>query len=175
MKQEDSEVIILLLNAGANVNHSAACFSGGTALEAAVMNTDIELVKYLLSIEADADDPTALLMAVVHQKVELVQILLAARGKVDVFGKKWYGCAALQAAVKKGQFELVKILLTAGIDVNTPPLLNYRMEHRFSMIIHGITALCTAIKHQNLSLVRILLQAGADPNIIMEAGDTHLV
>lgn len=98
VERRDVATIQLLIDAGADVNASAATLFGRTALEAAVRNNDIDTDHYLLDIGADPDDGS--LIAAVSGSAQLMQMLLTARlGRYRRFSKG-YGCGALQRAIK---------------------------------------------------------------------------
>lgn len=137
INENDLRLIDHLLDVGVDVNHASARFSEGTALEAAVKNENINLVHNLLSVGSDANDPTALLMAVIRQNVEIVNLLLAAHAEDNISTEKLPGLAALRAAVEDERFELIQILLTAGIDANTTLLHKNLYEDRFRKLLLG--------------------------------------
>ena len=163
IKSGDMTQIQTLLDQGVNINSPLAKLDGRTALSAAAGEDNLDLVRYLLSIGADSNDSAAILLAVEKRaSIEIVRTLLTAR--LDVYkcvGKK-YGGAALQRAIRNKDIERVKVLLDAGVDVNS----------YVSKGNHGETAFGTAVtevKDDDLDLVRLLLAAGADPSSIAVA------
>jgi len=166
----------LLIDAGADVNASAARLFGSTALEAAIQNNDIDMVHYLLGIGADPDEVS--LIATVSGSVELMQILLAARLRRYQRYCKGYGCGALQCAIKWKKAAMVETLLANGVDTNTFSFIGFGDEApsylgKYWTINENESALGTAIqtdKSNDLWIVRMLLRYGADPNsVVMES------
>ena len=165
VENRDGVSIQLLIDAGADVNASAATFSGRTALEAAVRNNDIDMVHYLLGIGADSDE--ASLIAAVSTSMELMQVLLAARLRRYQRYSKGYGCGALQYAIMLKKAAMVEFLLASGIDTNA--ILCHKLDNTAasfdrngSTIFYGESALGTAIKidkANDLSIVRMLCEA----------------
>jgi ankyrin repeat protein len=186
--RRDVVTIQLLIDAGADVNASAATLFGHTALEAAVRNNDIDMAYYLLSIGADPDDGS--LIAAVSGSAQLMQILLTARLSRYQRCSKGYGCGALQRAIRLKNAAMVEILLANGVDANaivhpklgdeaTPfrgnpfrgnPFRGNASRGNASTICYGESALGTAIKtdkSNELWIVQMLLRNGADPNSIV--------
>lgn len=173
VERRDAVTIQLLIDAGADVNASAATLSGRTALEAAVWNKDIDMVHYLLGIGADPDDWS--LIAAVSGGVQLMQVLLTARLGRYQRCSKGYGCRALQHAIQLKNAAMVEILLANGVDANA--IVHRKLGDRAtssrgnaSTTCCGESALGTAIKtdkSNGLWIVRMLLRGGADPNSIV--------
>lgn len=68
---------------------------------------------------------------------------------------------ALHSAVAKENYELCKLLIEFGVNVNARQMQN-------------VTALHSASHRGNLRIVKILIESGADINIKMENGDTAI-
>lgn len=113
VEKRDAVSIQISIDAGADVNASAAILFGCTALEAAVWNNDIVMVDYLLAIGADPDERS--LVAAVSRSVELMPILLAARLRHYQRYPKGYGCGALQVAIGEKNVAMVETLLANGV------------------------------------------------------------
>jgi ankyrin repeat protein len=173
VERRDVVAIQLLIDAGADVNASAATLFGRTALEAAVRNNDIDMAHYLLSIGADPDDGS--LIAAVSGSAQLMQILLTARLSRYQRCSKGYGCGALQRAIQLKNAAMVEILLANGVDANA--IVHQKLGDELtpsrgnaSTICYGESALGTAIKtdkSNELWIVQMLLRNGADPNSIV--------
>lgn len=175
MKSGDMTQIKNLLDKGVDINSPSAKLDGRTALSAAAGEDNLDLVRYLLSIGADSNDSVAILLAAEKRaSIEIIRTLLTARLNVyKCIGKK-YGGAALQRAIRNKDIERVRVLLDAGVDVNSYiPKGNHGSQEGFeNRIRSGETAFGTAVtevKDDDLDLVRLLLAAGADPSSIVVA------
>jgi ankyrin repeat protein len=173
VERRDVVTIQLLIDAGADVNASAATLFGHTALEAAVRNNDIDMAYYLLTIGADPDNGS--LIAAVSGSAQLMQLLLTARLSRYQRCSKGYGCGALQRAIQLKNAAMVEVLLANGVDVNA--IVRQKLGDRPTpsrgnalAICYGESALGTAIKtdkSNELWIVQMLLRNGADPNSIV--------
>ena len=124
------------------------------ALEDAVTNCDIALVKLLLDAGADPNvhnpyGTTVLEDAVTNCDIALVKLLLDAGADPNVHNP--YGTTVLEKAVSDCNTELVRVLLEAGADPNLPDN------------PYGATVLEKAVANCDTALVKLLLDAGADP------------
>ena len=141
----NTEVVSLLLEAGADVNAKAG--NGITALMlAAEDNKYPETVSFLLKAGADARvktafGKTALMCAAVNQNPKAVSLLLAAGS--DVNAQRDDGKTALMLAAIGNSPETVSLLLEAGADIAIKDS-------------GGMTALDYANAHGNLGIVRLL-------------------
>lgn len=94
-----------------------------TALQEAVMEDDLDLVRLLISFGADVDAAAdsdygekALDTAARGGHIELVQLLLDAGADVNS-GSSRLGMMALEGAVYGGEIEIVQLLLDSGADI----------------------------------------------------------
>lgn len=173
VEEGDAVTIRLLIDAGANVNSSAATVYGPTALEAALWNNDIAMVDYLLSIGADPDEGS--LIAAVSRGVEPMQTLLSAHLSRYQRYPKGYGCGALQIAIVLKIAAMVELLLENRVDTNAIVRVNFggRLDSsrgNATKICYAESALGTAIRtdqSNDLWIVRMLLRGGADPKSIV--------
>ncbi|KAH6614053.1 ankyrin repeat-containing domain protein [Boeremia exigua] len=166
-----------LLDAGADIDAHAEVFNWAdqseghlNPLQAAVANSNHELAHVLLDAGADArivacfpyytgksgsDACYGSLLAVAIRNnlshTGIVSRLIRRGAPVNVPASGNFGRTSLQAAVERGDVELVKELLQCGAEVNAAP------SERA-----GATALQLAAIHGYAAIVSILLDAGAD-------------
>ena len=91
VREKDKVLVRILLDAGAIIKPSA--------LWAATMLRDVEMVQYLLQYGADADNSMALREAILLKDYELVRVLLGAFSRQYPSGKRTYGTAAFIRAL----------------------------------------------------------------------------
>ena len=129
-------------------------------LTAAIENEDIDMMQYLLALEADPSRYSVIYEALEKGGEVLAMIKNAIRIKVPK-SQKGLGAGALRFAIGKADFELIDILLEAKFDVNA--------------ISNGKTsALGMAIEKYggcNLHLIKKLISAGGDPNSVVLLSD----
>ena len=159
---DSRKVVKLLLDAGADVIKPS---NGGTAIQIAASERNIEVVNILLNAGADINVPVgtlpALQRAIESENLEVVRILLNAGEDVNALISPPTslpgGQSVLQSAIihipGPLKIELIQILLTAVANVNVPE------ESRC-----GATIIQSAIAEGNIELVQILLRARADVN-----------
>ena len=176
-KTGDLEVVKELLDNGADVNADAGPIIGRTALQAAAEEGDIELVKFLIGTGADINaDPglemgvTCLQAAVGQGHVDLALFLLDSGAFVNgPPAARSGGVTALQAALKlftrdsdckeadkamgHSRLALLKTLLNAGADLNSP-----------CSPKKSPSTLTIAVMSGRLDVVRFLLEKGLDQN-----------
>lgn len=150
-RSENLEIIILLVEAGANIN--AQDSDGNTALHHAAQGEMHDIARYLLTkcnaladIEND-DEETPFDLAIHSDDTEMVRLFLDNR-TLNVNRKDYTGATALHHAVEAENTELVQILLSAGAKVNTKDSL-------------GDTPLSIARENENEDIIRLLRAAGA--------------
>ncbi|KAF2684590.1 ankyrin [Lentithecium fluviatile CBS 122367] len=146
------------------VNAPAWEYQGHTAIQAACISGDIEMVTWLLSQGAEVNAPPAACDGVtpleavmksdagIAEKAELIRILLH-NGLEITKSDTQKSEGILHAIIKDGQTELLDILFKAKIDVNQRP-----------GIKEGRTPLQLAAELGRLDIVRALLNYGADIN-----------
>lgn len=120
------EVVLLLLDLGANINAPASPSSGVTALQAACFQGHINLVRLLIARGANVNSPpgksngfTALQGACLAGEEDIVKMLLESGADVDAPGSQYHGGTALHAAVSRSNMRLVNILLAANANPNS--------------------------------------------------------
>lgn len=157
--KEKEELILRVLDKGADVNEAGNGYRSYTPIQAAAATGNLSLVKELLKRDADINAPassdcgrTALQAACCEDEVnmELVEFLLYAGAEVNAKTGVGRGVTALQAAAIQGHLKLANILLARGADVNAHPAIK-----------QGRTALEGAAEHGRLDMVQVLLNNGA--------------
>ncbi|KAL8665977.1 MAG: hypothetical protein Q9168_007587 [Polycauliona sp. 1 TL-2023] len=159
-----SDTVELLIAHGADVNLDGepcededddGCI---TALQCAAKSGDESVLRLLvangahLSIERDDSDfKSALHTAAFYGQIQKVKTLLELGSDVHLCGGTIGTC--LQGAARRGETEIMAMLLDAGAEVN---------EHHVGK--YG-SALIAAIVHLKYDAVRLLLERGADPSL----------
>jgi uncharacterized protein len=191
--------IELLLNAGANPNIPIA--TGETPLMTCARTGNADAVAMLLVHRADVNgkeptqNQTALMWAAAEQHPKILQTLIGA--KADLRAQTKRGFTALHFAARVGDLESTRILLDAGVDVNSraQPDAGSGQESRGAagtgrggavagsaaggsgfggdLTFPGSTPLFVATVRGHVPLALFLLDRGADPNV-MDAGFTPL-
>lgn len=143
---DNADVAKLLIEKGADLNAKTSIGQAGTALMGAAHNGNLDLARILLAHNAD-----------------LNAISADSDGNVKngpvAFGK-W---TALHFAVARGNEEVAKLLLDAGVQVNPRD-------------VRGMTPLMFAVStdRPNVNVVKMLLAKGADPSIRSEIGESAI-
>jgi ankyrin len=140
---------------------SAAAAS--SAVADAAMKRDAAAVRALLQKKAGVNVPqvdgtTALHWAVRADDLELADILIRAGAKVAVANRE--GVTPMQLAAMNGSAAMLRRLLSAGADPNTP------------LTQYGDTALMMASRTGNPDAIRVLLESGANVNAKEKWGGT---
>ena len=161
---QDREVVLALLDEGADVNQTRA--DGTTALLWAAHWDDGELAERLLAAGADvnaADDRgvTSLERAAENASPAMVETLLAAGADATV--ARASGLTPLMTGARTGNADLVRALIAAGADVNA------------AVTATRGTALMWAVSESHDEIIRLLLDAGADPTVSTYKGFTPLM
>lgn len=119
------EVVLLLLDLGANINSPASPSSGVTALQAACFQGHTKLAELLIARGADVNAApgksngyTALQGACLGGEEVIVRLLLDSGADINAPGSPYHGGTALHAAVSRGNMKLVNILLSANANPN---------------------------------------------------------
>ena len=177
-----SQVVTFLLAHGAQVN--AKDQDKRTPLHVA---GNKEIAKALLASGADlharnSRDLTPFENAVCDRNRELIDVYVAAGEKLDFMSlvelertqdvaamlrkQPWLAKAPrrpLHAAVQRGNYELVKLLLDSGADPN----LNTEYDSGFGWLY---TPLSVAVNDNRYEIAELLCQRGADANVVAYAG-----
>src|SRR5207253_2607153 len=108
---------------------------------------------------------TRLIEAAVHGDTEAVKRFIAAGDNVNAVSTDGNNTTALlyavQHAPRDGNYELVKLLIAAGADVN--------VRHNW-----GYTPLMVAVRHHSPKTVTLLLSHGADVTLKSQKGEDAL-
>ncbi|MDX2321739.1 MAG: ankyrin repeat domain-containing protein [Moritella sp.] len=200
-KHDLSEIALLLVNAGADIN--AKKNDGYTPLNLAVLSNKSATFKVLLQLKANPDLAndegwTPLMRAVNSNSTAMVKTLLASGANPNL--KEKDGWTALHLTVndakntKHDLSDLAKILVNAGADINAtnnngstalrlavsnnkPATFEALLELKANPDIandDGWTPLMTAVNSNNIAMVKTLLAAGANPNLKSKNGWTAL-
>ncbi|XP_044272513.1 putative ankyrin repeat protein RBE_0220 [Tribolium madens] len=124
------------------------CMSGAnnkTPLMIAVEKNDLEAIKLLFEFGADFTMPTALLEAINLGNVQIIDFFI--KNNVVINRQYQDGTTPLIRALEKGNFDVVKILVENGADVN------FANGH--------FTPLFEALKLDNCEVAKYLISKGA--------------
>jgi uncharacterized protein len=155
---------------------------GYTALLLAAREDDAESAKLLLKAGARVNDvaasgASALLVAVHSDSPNVATLLLEAGADPNADGA---GYTPLQAAVLRGNLEVVKALLARGAQPNAritkpTPARRYGNEYVFGDHLVGTTPFYLAAKFGELDIMRTLAAAGADTRAQGADGSTAIM
>lgn len=169
-----SEIVEMLLKAGADPNAKTKYY-GRTPLILAALNGHLDVVKILMNSGADVnyigpDGVNALIFAVDGDNIQIAGELLDAGADVNrrVFNDT---TTPLLRAVRKGNTEMVKLLIRARADVNARDTTNVSPTPG---ITTEMTPLMIASSKGQIEIVKALLEAGADVNAKNREGGTAL-
>jgi acetyl esterase/lipase len=107
------------------------------------------------------DGFTPLSLAAFFNQTEISKLLLENGADPNLHATNPSKVNALHSAVAKENYELCKLLIEYGVNVNAPQMQN-------------VTALHSATHRGNLKLVRLLVESGAEINLKMDNGDTAI-
>jgi ankyrin repeat protein len=155
---------------------------GYTALLLAAREDDAESAKLLLKAGARVNDvaasgASALLVAVHSDSPNVATLLLEAGADPNADGA---GYTPLQAAVLRGNVDVVKALLARGAQPNAritkpTPARRYGNEYVFGDHLVGTTPFYLAAKFGELDIMRALAAAGADTRAQGADGSTAIM
>ena len=148
---DDSELVGLLIRAGANVK--AANRYGVTPLWLACLNGNAVTIEMLLKAGADAntvlpEGETVLMTAARTGKVDAVNLLVRYGAEVNA-KEGWRGQTALMWAAAEGHPAVIQALVEGGAEIH-------------ARSNGGFTALLFAAREGQIGAVQALLQAGAN-------------
>jgi ankyrin len=184
-------LVDLLLKAGANPNTRIA--TGETPIMTCARSGSADAVRMLIAHGADVDakepvqNQTAVMWAAAEHHPAVVRALIDAKANLHAHTKK--GFTALHFAAREGDIETARLLMAAGVDINTrsePDALDSSGGRearpaagvgaaggRNNQAIAGSTPLLVATMRGHVPLALFLLEHGADPNV-GDAGLTPL-
>lgn len=131
--QGNEDLVYLFLKQGANVNSRARGDRGMTALQA--------ICWWDPATEQEH-----------RRKMTICELLLSSGADINAAPARGYGNTALQAAVTRGDLELVTILVRDGAHVNAPPAIGGNYDD---------CALDAAARYGRLDIAKLLLDANA--------------
>ncbi len=139
--QQDLKLVQLLLDAGANPNTEERTLRGGSPLEIAAKNDDIEIVTALLNAKIPADPDfcntatglTALTIAAERNK-DIVELLLEKKANPNPVPGKMYGETPLNRSASYGQAMIFDLLREAGAKVDESVLRHAIYSDRLFML-----------------------------------------
>lgn len=108
------------------------------------------------------DGFTPLSLAAFFDQTEIAKLLLQNGADANLHATNPSKVNALHSAVAKENFELCKLLIEYGVNVNARQIQN-------------VTALHSAAHRANLKLVQLLVENGAEINLKMDNGDTAII
>jgi ankyrin repeat protein len=161
----NKDVVLLLIQAGANVNARDA--EQQTPLHIAAMSGNVEMVPILLEHGADTTllsdgGYSALRVACCKNSIEIAKLLISY--KVNDLE-----LALVQSAIAN-QFDAVKFLLENNVNANfefgiiTAPASCKNKRDRKNQTVTKVTALSAAVTNGNIEMVKILLKHNAVKN-----------
>ncbi|KAH9881166.1 hypothetical protein J1614_001661 [Plenodomus biglobosus] len=152
VKQGDSEIAMMLLQAGADINNPQAKSQGCSALTLAIRGNNQQIFDLVVAQGADMLDSTALLEAIRRKNLPLAR-MLTFHSRDGYKHRGAFGYKALCTAVYQRSTDMVKLLLSVGINPN-------KRSHTET----ALGAAITQIEGPATEIVGLLLRAGADPN-----------
>ena len=188
------EIIKYLIENGADVNEMNN--NGNSLLTSAILGGNLEMVKYVLELGADVNGQTygdnyPLFLAAREGHLEIVEYLIELGANLNIHVPFRYSAIA----VAIDNFEMVKVLVDNGADVNAltftmEPLIilaikdgNFKpvkylidngAEVNAKTVFDGETPLMVACQQEALETVKYLLKNGADINSSSSDGKTPL-
>jgi ankyrin repeat protein len=153
------KIINLLMQSGADINHSSITI--GTPLHLAIKRNNLDILEYLFNYEIGQDHiNTGLSYAVNQSNLKIIELLLAKGANINQ--STFNLDSPLYLATQSGNLDIVSFLLKNGAKVNQRSFLR------------GDTALHAATFKNDISIAELLIHYGADVNSISYFGSTPL-
>ncbi|KAI0443018.1 hypothetical protein F4803DRAFT_341135 [Xylaria telfairii] len=137
-KNGNVELVGVLFHAGANLNYSPD--NGYTALQVAVSEGHIDVVKFLIDNKAVIDPPrllktkaTALQLAAGKGHLSIVRMLIEAGADRNAPPALRHGRTALETAAENGRLDTVQFLLERGVELEGEMRIYYVRSVGFAM------------------------------------------
>ncbi|KAK7445073.1 hypothetical protein VKT23_014935 [Stygiomarasmius scandens] len=116
--------------------------------------------KYLLGKSSIEESRVSYLVEAARKgDLPIVRGMLDLWKKANINGRNWRGETALMAASEQGKFEVVKLLIDRGADVNAVN----------KSILLGGTPLRAAAQGEHMQVIKLLLQSGANVYPLLDA------
>lgn len=162
---DDTRILAVLLDAGANPNHAQhgqgcdilywAASAGAVKAIEMLVSAGASVTYELPNLDNEAHGRTSSVhIASEHEHIEVMRLLLKAGGKCMLNQFDYIQRTPLMIAVERGNRDMIRLLIECGSDVNA------RDENWI-----GGTAIMRAAEEQSPEIVQILVDAGADPRI----------
>jgi ankyrin repeat protein len=160
-REGDIRLARYCLDNGADIESKSQ--HGQTALHLAVLNVYEYLVLLLLERGADVEaamdnGARPLYIAAFQGHAQIAKLLLRAHADTESWNPKTRRTALCQA-ITNNHFEIVKLLLDGGVEIN-------------GLTSDGYSPLYTAARNNNPEIVELLLEYGADKNAPLRDGTT---
>ena len=156
VKQGDLEIAMMLLQAGADINNPQAKIWGCSALTLAIRGNSQQMFDLVVAQGADMLDSRALVEAVRHRNLPLARMLMF-RSRDGYKHRGTFGYEALCEAIRQRSTDMVKLLLSIGINPN-------KRSHTET----ALGAAVTGVGGPATETIDLLLRARADPNAPIE-------
>ncbi|VUC24898.1 unnamed protein product [Clonostachys rosea] len=150
----DDEMVKLLLCYGADIDAPPAIESGLTCLQAAAKSRNLDLLMMICSHGAQLTSDVlfiALYFAALAGDIPLINFVtkryINTSGLFPVKLASEINGTILQAGVRSGNIEVVRLLLHAKAEIN--------------IVAEGETAICTAVRENHLEIFKLLMERGA--------------
>ena len=157
IRNDDSEMVEMLIKFGANINCAATRDIPFTPIQQATKQGNFEITQLLLRNGADADSApgdrnsegtTALQLAAIGGYVGILELLVDYGANVEAPGSAKKGTTVLGAAAKHGRLDAVRLLLQRGVRLKRQLFGNECVEIRLAKQ-HGHHAIADLLKsHQ---------------------------
>lgn len=132
IEEERLDLVMLLLEAGANLNSPPHPKYGRTALQLAVEQGNPQLIELLLQAGADVNQEpairsgaTALQLAAIKGYIGIARRLINLGADVNASGAREGGRTALEGAAEHGNIDTVRLLLEEGALIQDPGCRQY--------------------------------------------------
>ena len=170
--RDDATLVKLLADAGADKD--APDNAGITPLLRAILNGHDRVVSALLEAGANKEGPdgrgiTPLTRAVLDGHAQIAQILIS-RGAYTKKIRPLTGATLLMIAAQKGYGDIVKLLLEAGLEMDTAD--SRGMTALYHAVVQGhVNAVSELLQHARVKINQALLPSGETPLLVAAEHD----